>query len=210
MDELFAATAEHVTARHGAFDLYITAASRDDRVPAEQLVLVRGDVSGGGVLCRVASACVTSTALASIECDCALQLDAALDRINAADRGILIYLADQEGRGHGLTTKVCALANKNRGLDTFAAVEELELDADVRTFDAVAPILGALGTRSVVLLTGNPAKRDAIIYAGVAVERDEALAVTPHSWTRRSMRAKRERGHTVIGQYADDPLGSYP
>lgn len=154
--------------------------------------------------------CVTSTALGSIECDCALQLDAALARINAADRGILIYLTDQEGRGQGLTTKVRALANKNRGLDTFTAVEELGLDAEVRTFHAVPPILDALDIRSIVLLTGNPDKRDALVRAGVKVDRTEPLEVSPNSWTRRSMRAKQARGHTVVGQYADDPLGAYP
>lgn len=210
MSDLFAATAEHVTARYGTFDLYVAADLPAIGVGGEILVLVRGDVEGTGALCRVASACVTSTALGSIECDCALQLDAALARINAADRGILIYLTDQEGRGQGLTTKVRALANKNRGLDTFAAVEELGLDADVRTFAAVPAILDAFGIRSVVLLTGNPDKRDALVHAGVKVDRTEPLKVTPNSWARRSMQAKQARGHTVVGSYADDPLGAFP
>lgn len=210
MSDLFAATAEHVTARYGAFDLHVTAEPPASGVDAELLVLVRGDVEGTGALCRVASACVTSTALGSIECDCALQLDAALARINAADRGILIYLTDQEGRGQGLTTKVRALANKNRGLDTFTAVEELGLDADVRTFHAVPPILDAFDIRSIVLLTGNPDKRDALVRAGVSVDRTESLEVTPNSWTRRSMQAKQERGHILNGRYADDPAGAYP
>lgn len=211
MNEIFGPTAEHVTARHGAFDLYVTAGSPAAAVPPNLLVLVRGDVRGQDhVLCRVSSSCVTSTALGSIECECALQIDAALARINDADRGVLIYLTDQEGRGQGLATKVRALANKNRGLDTFAAVEELGLDADVRNFDAVGAILDALGVRSVVLLTGNPDKRDAIIGGGVKVERMEPLNVAPHSWTRVSMRAKQARGHTLLGRYSDDPLGAYP
>lgn len=211
MDDLFAATAEHVTARHGAFRLHVTADRLDVGVPEGLLVLVRGVVEGQDfVPCRVSSSCVTSTALKSIECECALQIDAALARIHAADCGILIYLTDQEGRSQGLTTKVRALANKNRGLDTFAAVEELGLTADVRTYDAVSPILDALDVRSVVLLTGNPDKRDAIIAAGTKVERIETLDVTPHSWTRASMRAKQARGHSLLGRYADDPSGAYP
>lgn len=211
MDRLFGAIAEHVTARYGAFDLHVTADVPTLGVPANLIVLVRGDVDGQhNVLCRVSSACVTSTALGSIECECALQIDAALARIHAADRGILIYVTDQEGRGHGLATKVRALANKNRGLDTFAAVEELGLEPDVRTYDAVGPILEALGVRSVVLLSGNPDKRDAVIDAGVKVEHTESLEVTPHSWTRTSMRAKQARGHAVSGRYADDPLSAYP
>lgn len=54
-----------------------------------------------------------------------MQVDAALGRIHAADRGVFIYLTDQEGRGQGVTTKVRALANRNRGLDTFTAVKPL-------------------------------------------------------------------------------------
>lgn len=211
VDELFGAAAEHITARHGAFYMYVTASSPKLGVPADLVVLVRGDVDGERhVLCRVASSCMTSTALGSIECECALQMDAALNHIHAAGRGVLIYLTDQEGRGHGLTTKVRALANKNRGFDTFAAVEQLGLDPDVRTYNAVAPILGALGVQSVVLLTGNPEKRDAICDAGVTVERTEPLKVAPYTWTRHSMQAKQARGHTVIGQYVDDSTCAYP
>ena len=210
-DGLFAEDASHVTRRFGTFQILVTREGVDPAVPADMIVLTRGDVGDGeSVLCRIASACVTSTALDSAECECDLQIDAALERIDDADCGVLIYLTDQEGRGHGLQTKVRALANKNRGLDTFAAVEELGLDADARTFDAVPPILDAFDIRSILLLTGNPEKRDALVRAGVEVDRTEPLEVSPNSWTRRSMRAKQKRGHTVIGRYADDPLGAYP
>jgi GTP cyclohydrolase II len=211
VDELFGAAAEHVTARHGAFDLYVTTNSPTLGVPAELIVLVRGDVAGRSmVLCRVASSCITSAALQSIECECSLQIDAALARIRAADCGVLIYLTDQEGRGQGLMTKVRALANKNQGFDTFAAVEQLGLEPDVRRYDAVRPILDALSITSVVLLTGNPEKRDLIIDAGVKVDRTEALEVSPYSRTRVSMQAKQANGHTVVGQYVDDPACAYP
>jgi 3,4-dihydroxy 2-butanone 4-phosphate synthase/GTP cyclohydrolase II len=211
VDELFGAVAEHVTARYGTFDLYVTTDSPARGVPAELIVLVRGDVAGQSkVLCRVASSCITSAALQSIECECSLQIDAALARIHTADCGVLIYLTDQEGRGQGLMTKVRALANKNQGFDTFAAVEQLGLEPDVRTYGAVGHILDALGIQSVVLLTGNPEKRDLIIDAGVKIEDTEPLEVSPHSRTRKSMRAKQAIGHTVVGQYVDDPTWPYP
>ena len=57
---------------------------------------------------------------------------------------------------HPLAVKVRALANKNRGMDTFRAVEALGLDPDVRDYSIVAPMLRALGVTSVRLLTGNP------------------------------------------------------
>ena len=210
VNDLFAAKAKHFTAQYGVFDLYVTANAPRVGVSSELLVLVRGDVAQSGVLCRVSSACITSTALGSIECECALQLDAALARIDAVDQGVLIYLTDQEGRGQGLTTKVRALANKNQGFDTFEAVEELGLDADVRSYEAVPAILDALGVRSIQLLTGNPDKQHALARAGVSVDGIESLAVEPNTWARRSLQAKQARGHTVVGRYVDDPLERYP
>jgi 3,4-dihydroxy 2-butanone 4-phosphate synthase/GTP cyclohydrolase II len=201
--DLFSAEATHVTRRFGRFRIFVTKAGVDPSVSGDIIVLVRGEVRDGeGVLCRVASSCVTSTALDSAECDCDEQMQAALGRIQDAGQGVLIYLTDQEGRGHGLTTKVRALRNKNAGLDTFAAVEALSLPADIRDYASVAPILEALDVRSVVLLTNSPEKREAISRE-VKVEDVEHLAVEPPRWSQPSMRAKRNRGHTV---FLDEPV----
>lgn len=209
--KLFAADATHVTRQHGRFRLYVTNDNVDPAVPAGLIVLARGDIRDGErVLCRVASACVTSTALDSAECDCSQQIDAALDEIDRSDRGVFIYLTDQEGRGQGLVAKIRALAQKNQGLDTFAAVEAIGLKPDVRIFDAVSPILHELGVRSIILLASNPDKRDAISESGVKVAEMRPLRVEPPSWTRQSMRAKRDRGHDLLGCYADEPLAPYP
>ena len=210
MSGLFAAEAEHVTRRRGSFHIMVTREGIDPAVPADVIVLTRGDVQGEQVLCRVASACVTSTALGSAECDCDLQIDAALERIDKADRGILIYLTHQEGRGHGLRLKVRALANKNAGMDTFAAVEALGEPADVRSYNAVRPILSELGVISVILLTNSPAKFEAVAGDGTTVDRTEPLAVTPHSHAKRSMRAKQARGHVTRGTYANELSLPYP
>ena len=211
MTQLFVAHATHVTRRHGQFRVFVTNGDVEPTVADGIIVLVRGDVRDGEqVLCRVASACVTSTALDSAECDCSQQIDAALTEIDRADRGVFLYLTDQEGRGQGLVTKVRALAQKNRGLDTFAAVEAIGLEPDVRSYDAVAPILHVLGVRSVVLLSNNPDKRDAISDAGVKVTGVRPLRVEPPQWAQRSMRAKQHRGHEVIGSYADNPAVPYP
>lgn len=209
--ELFAAQATHVTRRHGRFRVFVTNGDVEPTVADGIIVLVRGDVHNGEqVLCRVASACVTSTALDSAECDCSQQIDAALNQIDRADRGVFVYLTDQEGRGQGLTVKVKALAEKNRGLDTFTAVEAIGLKPDVRRYDAVAPILHALGVRSVVLLGNNPDKRDAINDSGVKVSSVQPLRVQLPRWAQPSMRAKRNRGHEVVGSYEDDPSTPYP
>lgn len=209
--EIFGAEAEHFTRRHGTFTIRITHESSSPLIAEGIIVLTRGDVAHGeGILCRVASACATSTALDSAECDCSQQIGAALQHIAAEDRGVFIYLTDQEGRGHGLLTKIRALAEKNRGLDTFAAVEALDLKADVRTYEAVRPILEALGVESIVLLTNNPDKRQAIADTGVTVDDVRHLWVEPPKITQPSMRAKQNLGHAVPGRYADAPSLHYP
>ena len=190
----FAASAKHLTRRFGTFDILITDAAQ---AGGEHVVLVRGCIGGATrVLCRVASACLTSTALDSAECDCAGQISASLRSISEAGRGVLIYLA-QEGRGHGLTTKVRALRHKNRGLDTFQAVEALGLPVDVRSYEVVQRILQELGVVSVSLLTSNPGKATAIADSGVSVEEVIPLRVPAPRGARRHILAKRRRGHLL-------------
>src|SRR5262249_34891321 len=70
----------------------------------EHVVLRIGDVRGKDVLVRVHSECLTSEVLGSLKCDCAEQLDSALERIARARRGIVVYLR-QEGRRIGLSNK---------------------------------------------------------------------------------------------------------
>lgn len=208
--DLFAATALHRTRRFGDFRIHVTRGDVESAVPADVVVLVRGDVrDGDDVACRVSSACLTSTALDSAECDCDLQTEAAMAHIAELDRGVLIYLTHQEGRGHGLATKVAALAHKNNGMDTFAAVEALGESDDVRSYEAVGPILDALGVSSVVLLTGSPTK-NAELSAHVKISGVTALRVHPHRLSQPSMRAKHERGHEMVGEYADAPSLPYP
>jgi 3,4-dihydroxy 2-butanone 4-phosphate synthase/GTP cyclohydrolase II len=197
---LLQAEALHVTRGNETFKVYI--AEHDS---GEHVVLVRGDVSGQeGVLCRVSSACVMSTALGSAECDCKDQLAAAMDLIAKEGRGILIYLVNQEGRGHGLKWKIRALKHKNEGMDTFAAVEELGLPPDIRQYDVVPQILDELQVASVTLLTNNPEKVHRIQGAGVTVKETQQLEVCPpaHAW--RHMEAKRDRGHRLAVPYIDD------
>jgi 3,4-dihydroxy 2-butanone 4-phosphate synthase / GTP cyclohydrolase II len=196
---LLQAEAVHVTRGNETFKVYIA-----DHENSEHVVLVRGDVSGQeNVLCRVSSACVMSTAFGSAECDCQGQLAAAVDVIVKEGRGVLIYLMNQEGRGHGLKWKIRALKNKNEGMDTFAAVEKLGLPHDVRQYDVVPKILEELGVASVTLLTNNPEKFLKIQDAGVNVTEAQQLEVRPpeHAW--RHMEAKRVRGHRLTNSYME-------
>src|SRR5579863_7637034 len=78
-----------------------------DAVSVEHLALAMGDVEGDDVLVRVHSECLTGEALGSLKCDCGLQLDAAMERVGQAGRGVIVYLR-QEGRGIGLANKIRA------------------------------------------------------------------------------------------------------
>jgi GTP cyclohydrolase II len=141
-------------------------------VAGDYLALWLGDLEGEATLVRVHSQCLTGDVFGSARCDCGAQLLAAVRRIGAAGRGLVVYLP-QEGRGIGLLAKASAYALQDScGLDTRAANEALGLPADARDYTAAARILREFGIASVLLLTNNPQKIAALRRAGVAhVER---------------------------------------
>src|SRR3972149_1731820 len=79
------------------------------------IALVKGDIGdGANVLVRVHSRCLTGDVFHSARCDCGPQLDAALERIAAEGRGVLLYL-NQEGRGIGVADKIRASDAQDQG-----------------------------------------------------------------------------------------------
>lgn len=148
----------------------------------EHVAMVMGDVTGGAVLARVHSSCFTGEVLGSLRCDCRAQLDAALERIGAEGRGVLVYLV-QEGRGIGLGNKVAAYQLQDRGADTVDANIALGFEADLRSYDLAAGILRDLGVTSVRLMTNNPDKIAGLERAGMDVMTQEShwVGATEHS-----------------------------
>jgi 3,4-dihydroxy 2-butanone 4-phosphate synthase/GTP cyclohydrolase II len=163
----------------------------------EHVALVFGELGDGeDVLVRVHSECLTGDVFGSHRCDCGPQLDAALERVAAAGRGVVLYMRGHEGRGIGLLHKLQAYQLQDRGFDTVDANLELGLPADARDYGTGAQILYDLGVRSMRLLTNNPDKRAGLEGYGLTVLGREALPVRLHPENVRYLRTKRDRmGH---------------
>lgn len=148
------------------------------------------------VLVRVHSECLTGDTFGSQRCDCEQQLHDALERVQAAGSGAVLYLRGHEGRGIGLAAKISAYQLQDDGLDTCDANLELGFPVDARSFEVAADMLHDLGVAAVRLITNNPEKVDSLERAGLrVVERVPALSA-PTEFNERYLRTKQERmGH---------------
>jgi 3,4-dihydroxy 2-butanone 4-phosphate synthase / GTP cyclohydrolase II len=182
---------------HGDFRViaYESAIDRETHV-----ALVKGEIDEGqNVLVRVHSRCLTGDVFHSARCDCGLQLDAALERISAEGRGVLLYL-NQEGRGIGLSNKIRAYELQDQGLDTVEANEKLGFKADQRDYGIGVQILRDLGVRSMRLLSNNPRKLVGIEGYDLSVSEWIPLEIPPSEHSRSYLRTKKEKlGHKLTG-----------
>jgi 3,4-dihydroxy 2-butanone 4-phosphate synthase/GTP cyclohydrolase II len=164
------------------------------------VALVRGEVAGvKNVLVRVHSSCFTGDVLHSLRCDCGEQLEKAMERINAAGRGVVLYM-HQEGRGIGLVNKLHAYALQETGLDTVEANRRLGFGPDLREYGIGAQILADLGLTSVRILTNNPKKIVGVEGHGLHVTERVPLEVASNRHNRRYLATKRRKmGHLLGG-----------
>lgn len=181
--------------RFGDFRIY---GFRSTVTNEEHLALVMGEISPEEpVLVRVHSQCLTGDVFGSARCDCGAQLEAAMARIAAEGKGVLLYLL-QEGRGIGLFNKLKAYQLQDQGLDTVEANHRLGFGADQRDYGVGAQILRELGVRKMRLMTNNPAKYVALSGYGLEIVERVPLEVPPTPHSRKYLRAKKEKlGHLL-------------
>ena len=170
------------------------------RISSEEFVcLYTGTIDDGSpTLVRLHSQCLTGDVFGSAKCDCGDQLRSALNLIEQAGRGVLVYQL-QEGRGIGIINKIRAYALQDRGLDTIEANVQLGLPVDSRDYKQCVEILLELGLSKVLVMSNNPAKIRAIEEGGLEIIERVALDISPHPAALSYLRTKKLRmGHLIV------------
>jgi len=165
------------------------------------LALVKGAVQGqDGVLVRVHSECLTGDVFGSLRCDCGVQLQSAMEKIDEEGMGVILYLRNHEGRGIGIGHKLQAYKLQDKGHDTVDANLELGLPVDSREYGIGAQILVDLGITTMRLLSNNPTKRGGLEGYGLEIIERVPLETKPNPENINYLRTKRERmGHLLEG-----------
>nr|GEW87600.1 bifunctional riboflavin biosynthesis protein RIBA 1, chloroplastic-like [Tanacetum cinerariifolium] len=166
----------------------------------EHVAMVKGDIGDGeDILVRVHSECLTGDIYGSARCDCGNQLALAMQQIEDAGRGVLVYLRGHEGRGIGLGHKLRAYNLQDDGRDTVEANEELGLPVDSREYGSGAQILRDLGVKSMKLMTNNPAKYNGLKGYGVELLGRVPLSTTVTKYNKRYLETKQTKMGHVYG-----------
>ena len=149
------------------------------------------------ILVRVHSSCMTGDIFGSCRCDCGEQLHKALEMIDAAGKGVVVYM-NQEGRGIGLMHKMEAYKLQEEGYDTVDANIHLGFDPDERDYGVGAHILRELGVHKMRLMTNNPIKRVGLEAYGHEIVENVPIETVPNPYNERYLKTKKERmGHTL-------------
>ena len=179
----------------GEFDMVAYKQTTNDM---DHLALVKGSWDKEEpILVRVHSSCMTGDIFGSCRCDCGPQLQKSMEMIEAAGKGVVVYM-NQEGRGIGLVNKLKAYKLQEEGRDTVEANIELGFQADQRDYGIGAQILRDLGVSKIKLLSNNPKKRTGLIGYGLEIVENVALEIDSNEHNKSYLETKRDKmGHLL-------------
>lgn len=182
--------------RHGDFELITF---KNLQTGELHHALKKGDWNlGDPVMVRVHSSCFTGDILHSMRCDCGEQLEAAMDMVQRAGKGLVLYM-NQEGRGIGLLNKLKAYKLQEQGYDTVEANLELGFGMDERDYGIGAQILRMLQVSKIRLITNNPRKRAGLLGYGLEIVDIIPLEMNANPHNEHYLRTKRDKlGHEIM------------
>ena len=164
----------------------------------EHMALVKGTwEKDEHVLVRVHSSCVTGDIFGSCRCDCGPQLHQAMEKIEKAGKGVVVYM-NQEGRGIGLLNKLKAYKLQENGRDTVEANLELGFKMDERDYGVGAQILRDLGLSKIKLLSNNPVKRVGLMGYGLEIIESLPIIIPSNKHNEKYLQTKKDKmGHSI-------------
>jgi 3,4-dihydroxy 2-butanone 4-phosphate synthase/GTP cyclohydrolase II len=182
--------------QYGEFELHLYRSLVDG---THHVALVKGKITPGRpTLVRVHSECLTGDIFGSLRCDCGPQLHRALQQIERAGHGVLLYMRQHEGRGIGLPAKIHAYKLQEQGLDTVEANLRLGFPAELRDYGVGAQILCDLGVRKMRFLTNNPKKVIGLEGYGLKIVELVPIKADPNPHNERYLETKRlKMGHLL-------------
>lgn len=180
----------------GDFDLI---AFRQTNTQEIHMALIKGTWEPDEpVLVRVHSSCATGDIFGSCRCDCGPQLHAAMQMVEKAGKGVVLYM-NQEGRGIGLINKLKAYKLQEQGMDTVQANIALGLPMDGRDYGVGAQILRDLGISKIRLISNNPQKRVGLLGYGLEIVEQVPIEITPNPHNEKYLTTKRDKmGHNIL------------
>lgn len=180
---------------YGDFNLVAFKQTTNDM---DHLALVKGEwKKNEPVLVRVHSSCMTGDIFGSCRCDCGPQLQKAMEMIEKAGKGVIVYM-NQEGRGIGLINKLKAYKLQEEGRDTVQANVELGFKPDERDYGIGAQILRELGVSKIKLMSNNPKKRTGLVGYGLEIVENVPLEIQSNKFNELYLKTKKDKlGHEL-------------